>query len=94
MKAYSNDTLIADSDNTIQIEGNEYFPPESIKKEYFKESDHHTVCPWKGRANYYDLEIDGDTNNNAAWYYPDTLPKAEHFKNYVAFWKDVKVVDE
>ena len=68
MKAIWNKTIIAESDDTVVIERNHYFPPKALKQEYFKSTDHHTVCPWKGTANYYNLEVDGKTNENAAWY--------------------------
>ena len=68
MKAIWNDTIIAESDDTVVIEGNHYFPPESIKEEFFKSSETHTVCPWKGTASYYSLEVNGETNADAAWY--------------------------
>ena len=76
MKAIWRGHVIAESDKTINIEGNEYFPPESINSEYFRKSDFHTVYPWKGVAAYYDIIINGDTNESAAWYYPDTKPAA------------------
>ncbi|CAE6457799.1 hypothetical protein BN14_05126 [Rhizoctonia solani AG-1 IB] len=81
------ETLIADSDQTIVVEGNHYFPPDSIKKTYFKESNTHTTCPWKGVASYYDVAVDGQTISDAAWYYPETKEKANNIKNYVAFYK-------
>lgn len=90
-KAIWNNTVIAESDETIKIEGNYYFPPSSIKQEYFKESDMHTTCAWKGEASYYNLEVDGKVNEDAAWYYPETSKLAENIKGYVAFWKGVKV---
>ncbi|MFN4000274.1 DUF427 domain-containing protein [Algoriphagus sp.] len=91
MKAIWNNQVIAESDQTVIIEGNHYFPPDSIKKEFFKSSDTHTTCPWKGIASYYSLEVDGQLNRDAAWYYPDTKPKASGIKGYIAFWKGVKV---
>jgi uncharacterized protein (DUF427 family) len=90
-KAIWNGTVLAQSDNTIVVEGNHYFPPESINQEYFQESNTHTTCPWKGVASYYSIEVDGQTNKDAAWYYPSTKEKAKHFQGYVAFWKGVKV---
>ncbi|CAE6442659.1 unnamed protein product [Rhizoctonia solani] len=80
-------TLIAESDQTIVVEGNHYFPPDSIKKTHFKDSNTHTTCPWKGVASYYNVEADGQTIPDAAWYYPETKAKAENIKNYVAFYK-------
>jgi uncharacterized protein (DUF427 family) len=93
MKAIWNDKVIAESDDTLVIEGNHYFPPESIKSEYYKESNTHTVCPWKGTASYYSLEVDGKTNADAAWYYPEVKELAKGIKGRVAFWKGVQVVD-
>ncbi|WP_341225063.1 DUF427 domain-containing protein [uncultured Arcticibacterium sp.] len=86
-----NNEVIAESDETVVIEGNHYFPPNAIKNEFFKENDTHTTCHWKGEASYYDLEVNGETNTDAAWYYPETSELAEGIKGYVAFWKGVKV---
>ncbi|NAY92290.1 DUF427 domain-containing protein [Muricauda sp. JGD-17] len=91
MKAIWNNTVIAESDNTVVIENNHYFPPESIKKEYFKSSDTHTTCPWKGMASYYSLDVDGKENPDAAWYYPETSELAKSIKGHVAFWKGVAI---
>jgi len=97
MKAVWNGQVLAESDKTVVIEGNHYFPPDSIVKDLFAPNDEHTVCHWKGTANYYDLTLDGQTNAGAAWYYPE--PKAgsvervgKDFANYVAFWRGVEVV--
>lgn len=92
MKAIWNKTIIAESDDTVVIEGNHYFLPSALKQEFFKSTDHHTVCPWKGTANYYSLEVDGKTNENAAWYYPEVSELAKGIKGRVAFWKGVEVV--
>lgn len=92
MKAVWNNTVIAESNDTVVIENNHYFPPESIKKAYFKPSTTHTNCPWKGLASYYTIEVDGMENKDAAWYYPDPSHAAMAIKNRVAFWRDVKVV--
>lgn len=92
MKAVWNGVTLAESDDTIVVEGNHYFPPDSINLEYFRPSDAHTVCGWKGTASYYDIVVDGQTNKDAAWYYPDTKPAAHNVKGYVAFWKGVRVV--
>lgn len=94
MKAIWNDTVIAESDDTIIIEGNHYFPEDSIKKEFYKKSDTSTHCHWKGDASYYHLEVAGKTNEDAAWYYADPSKLAENIKNYVAFWKGVEVVKD
>jgi uncharacterized protein (DUF427 family) len=96
VKAIWNGTVIADSEQTVEIEGNQYFPPESIKEEYLEKSDHHSFCNWKGDCSYYDVVVDGNRNENAAWYYPQpmtgSIPKVGHdYSNYVAFWHGVKV---
>ncbi|MEL6811413.1 MAG: DUF427 domain-containing protein [Bacteroidota bacterium] len=93
MKAIWNDQIIAESNDTVVIENNHYFPADSIKKEFFKESNTHTHCPWKGEASYYSLEVNGATNPDAAWYYPKTSHAAKPIEGYVAFWKGVQVVD-
>jgi len=93
MKAVWNDEVIAESDKTINIEGNHYFPPDAVKKDYLVESELQTVCPWKGKASYYHLKVGVERNENAAWYYPDTKPAADGFQNYVAFWKGVEVIE-
>ncbi len=91
MKAIWNGQIIAESNNTIIIENNHYFPSADIKKEFFKSSETHSNCPWKGAASYYSLEVDGQQNKDAAWYYPEPKDAAKEIKNYVAFWKGVKV---
>ena len=91
MKAFWNNQLIAESDDTINIENNEYFPPDSIKKEFLMASLTHSTCPWKGVASYYSISVDGKENINAAWFYPEPKPAASEIKNYVAFWKGVKI---
>ncbi len=93
MKAIWNNEILAESRDTIVVEGNHYFPPETIKKEYFRESDTHTTCPWKGLASYYDIVVNSEVNKDAAWYYPEPKEAAGQIKNYVAFWKGVKVVE-
>lgn len=93
MKAIWNNEVIAESNDTVVVEGNHYFPHDSIKKEYFSTSDTHTTCPWKGVASYYTVEVNGSENPDAAWYYPETSELAKGIKNYVAFWKGVKVED-
>ena len=90
-KAMWEGAVLAESDATVEVEGNEYFPPDAIRKEYFKVSEAHSVCPWKGTASYYDLEVKGQRNAGAAWYYPEPKPAAKQIKGYVAFWKGVKV---
>jgi len=91
IKAYFNNTLIAQTDSPILLEGNYYFPPQDVKMEYLRTSDHHTVCPWKGDASYYSVEAGGQTDQNAAWYYPAPKPEAANIKDYIAFWHSVKV---
>lgn len=93
MKAIWNEKIIAESDNTIVIENNHYFPPESIKSEYFKPSQTHTTCAWKGQASYYTLEVDGLENKDAAWYYPEVSELAKSIKGYIAFWRGVQITD-
>lgn len=91
MTATWNNLTIAESNETIVVENNHYFPIESVKSEFLKESDTHSVCPWKGTASYYNLEVDGKTNKDAAWYYPNPKVGAKNIQNYVAFWKGVEV---
>ncbi|MBD1393906.1 DUF427 domain-containing protein [Mucilaginibacter glaciei] len=91
MKAIWNDQVIAESDNTIVVENNHYFPKDSISSEFFKQSAKQTTCPWKGLASYYTLEVNGKQNPDAAWYYPAPKAAASQIANYVAFWKGVKV---
>ncbi len=90
-KATWEGAVLAESDKTVEVEGNQYFPPDAVKKEYFKASAKHTVCPWKGTASYYDVEVNGKRNQDAAWFYPEPKPAASQIKDYVAFWKGVKV---
>ncbi len=91
MKAIWNDEIIAESNNTIILEGNHYFPEDSVRKEYLKESSTHTTCPWKGEASYYSIKINDSINEDAAWYYPQPSDLAKQIKNYIAFWKGVEV---
>ena len=91
MKAIWNDTVIAESDDTVVVEGNHYFPHDAIKKEHFEKTDHTSACPWKGTAQYFSVKVDGDVNENAAWYYPEPKEMAKDIKNRVAFWKGVEV---
>lgn len=91
MKAVWNGKVVAESDATVVVEGNHYFPPDSIRRELFVESDHTTVCSWKGQASYYDLDVDGERNAQAAWFYPDPKPAAAEIRGHVAFWKGVEV---
>ena len=91
MKAIFNGTVIAESSRTILVEGNHYFPPEDVKKEYLENSSYTSTCPWKGQASYYHVQVQGVSSENAAWYYPSPKEKARHIQGYVAFWKDVRV---
>jgi uncharacterized protein (DUF427 family) len=91
MKATWENAVLADSGQTVIVEGNHYFPPDSIKKEYFKSSDTHTTCHWKGLASYYHVQVGDKLNQDAAWYYPEPKEAAKSIKNYVAFWRGVKV---
>jgi len=91
MKAIWNDQVIAESDDTVVVEGNHYFPDSSLRREFFSPSDATTSCPWKGEASYYDLMVDGRQNAGAAWYYPAPKPAAQEIKDRVAFWRGVEV---
>ena len=92
-KAVWEGTVIAESDNCVQVEGNHYFPPDSLRQEYFRPGADTTVCEWKGTASYYDVEVDGKRNPGAAWYYPDPKEAALQIKDRVAFWRGVHVED-
>jgi uncharacterized protein (DUF427 family) len=92
-RAIWNGTVLAESDHTVVVEGNHYFPTDALRREYFRASGTHTVCGWKGTASYYDVEVAGRVNKDAAWYYPEPLPAAAHIKGMVAFWKGVQVED-
>ena len=91
VEARWNGTLIASSDNTVVVEGNHYFPAESVDAAFLKPSDTTTFCPWKGTAHYHSLSVDGAENRDAAWYYPEPKAKAENIRDRIAFWKGVKV---
>jgi len=92
MKAIWNEVVIAESADTIVIENNHYFPADSVKKEFLRPSDKNTVCPWKGLASYYSIEVNGKLNKDAAWFYPAPKEAAHNIKDYVAFWKGVTVM--
>jgi len=92
MKAMWNGAVLAESDDTLVLEGNHYFPREAMKPEYFRESATHTTCFWKGVASYYDVVVDGKVNKDAAWYYPSPSAKAQRILGRVAFWHGVSVV--
>ncbi len=90
-KATWNGVVLAESDETEIVEGNHYFPPEAVNMAYFKDSPAHTTCPWKGLASYYDVEVNGEVNKQAAWYYPEPKDAAKQITGYVAFWRGVQV---
>ena len=91
MQATWNGVVVAESDDTVVVEGNHYFPRDSIAQQFFVPTNHRTVCPWKGVASYFTLSVDGRENRDAAWYYPSPLPAARQITGRVAFWKGVKV---
>jgi uncharacterized protein (DUF427 family) len=93
MKASWNGQVIAESDDTVVVEGNHYFPPESVDAAFLRDSDTHTSCPWKGQASYYHLVVDGKENPDAAWHYPETKPAADEIRGRIAFWRGVSVTD-
>ena len=90
-KAIWNDTVIAESDDTIIVEGNHYFPPEAVNSQYLKKSRHRSICLWKGIASYYSIEVEGELNRDAAWYYSRPIRPAAKIKGRIAFWRGVKV---
>lgn len=90
-RATWNGAVLAESDRFEEVEGNVYFPADTIRREYFRESPTHTVCPWKGTASYYSVTVDGETNADAAWYYPEPKDAAANIRDHVAFWKGVRV---
>ena len=93
MKALWNNQVIAESNDTVVVENNHYFPKSSVNAEYLKESNTHSTCPWKGLASYYTIEVDGKQNPDAAWYYPEPKEAAANIKDHVAFWKGVKITE-
>lgn len=93
MRAVWNGATLAESEKTVVVEGNHYFPPDSVHREHFRESATHTTCVWKGVASYYDVEVDGEVNKDAAWYYPEAKKAAKNIEGYVAFWHGVEVVE-
>lgn len=92
-KAIWNDTVIASSDRTVVVEGNHYFPMDDVDQQYLRTSATHTVCAWKGTASYFDVVVNGETNSDAAWTYPEPKPEAEQVTDRVAFWNGVRVED-
>lgn len=93
MKAIWQGVVLAESDDTVVVEHNHYFPADALVCEHFRESDHTTVCPWKGTAGYYDIVVGDQVNENAAWYYADPKPAADEIRGRVAFWKGVEVIE-
>ena len=93
MKAIWKNTVVAESEDTVVVENNHYFPADAIVEQYFVASDSKTVCPWKGTASYYSLVVNGEENKDAAWYYPEPKEAAENVRNRVAFWRGVEVVE-
>lgn len=91
MKASWHGATLAESEDTVMVEGNHYFPPDTIRREYFRSGNQHTHCPWKGEASYYDIVVDGAVNEGAAWYYAEPKEAAANIKGRVAFWKGVTV---
>jgi uncharacterized protein (DUF427 family) len=91
MKAVWKNVILAESNDTVIVEGNHYFPPVAVNRQYLRPSDTHTTCPWKGLASYYHIDVDGEMNKDAAWYYPEPKDAAENIRNYIAFWKGVEV---
>lgn len=92
MRAIWKNTVLAESDDTVVVEGNHYFPAESLQRDHFRASDHHSVCPWKGTASYYDLVVGDEVNANEAWYYPQAKDAAKQISGRVAFWRGVNVL--
>jgi uncharacterized protein (DUF427 family) len=90
-KATWEGAVLAESNDTIEVEGNQYFPPESVRREHFQPSEHHSVCPWKGTASYFDVVVNGKKIPDGAWYYPEPSKAAGKIKNHVAFWRGIKV---
>lgn len=90
-KAIWNGVVLAESDDTVIVEGNHYFPPDAVNHDYFEKSEHSTICPWKGKASYYTIKVNGDVNDNAAWTYASPKPAAREIANRIAFWHGVRI---
>jgi uncharacterized protein (DUF427 family) len=90
-KAIWNGAVLAESDRSVEVEGNRYFPPDAVRREHLRESATHTTCPWKGVASYYDVVVEGQVNRDAAWYYPQPKEAARRITGHVAFWRGVRV---
>lgn len=93
MKAIWNNEVLAEAGETIIVDGNHYFPPASLNKQFFKKSEKNTVCSWKGTASYYDIEVNGQSNKEAAWFYPEPKSAANNIASFVAFWKGVQIIN-
>ena len=93
MRAIWNDTVIAESNDTVVVEGNHYFPRESVNEDFLEDSEHTSFCPWKGTANYYSISVDGESNPNAAWYYAAPKDAASEIEGRIAFWRGVQVTE-
>lgn len=93
MKAIWNNEVIAESNDTVVVEGNHYFPPQSVNKAYLMPSNTHSTCPWKGNASYYSIKVNNEINEDAAWYYPQPKEAASEIKDHIAFWRGVKIED-
>jgi uncharacterized protein (DUF427 family) len=91
VRATWNGTTLAETDDTVIVEGNHYFPRSAVRAEYLRASDTHSICPWKGEASYYTLDVNGEKNEDAAWYYPEPKPAAEEIRDRIAFWHGVTV---
>jgi uncharacterized protein (DUF427 family) len=91
MKAVWNGATLAESDRTIVVEGNHYFPPDAVNRVHFQASETHTICSWKGEASYFTVTVDGQSNEDAAWFYPSPKPEAAQIKDYIAFWHGVRI---
>ena len=90
-RAIWNGAVLAESNRCVVVEGNQYFPPDAVKREFLRDSATHTMCSWKGTASYSDVVVNGKVNKDAAWYYPEPKPAASNIKDHIAFWKGVKV---
>ena len=90
-RAVWNGAVIAESDRCEIVEGNQYFPPDAVRREFLRASDTHTICPWKGTASYYDVVVNGEVNKDAAWFYPAAKDAAKNIESFVAFWRGVKI---
>ncbi|MDH5323924.1 MAG: DUF427 domain-containing protein [Gammaproteobacteria bacterium] len=94
MKAMWKNTVIAQSQSTVELEGNHYFPAVSVDQQYLRESQTQSTCPWKGRASYYHILVDGETNTDAAWYYPEPKAEAAQITDHIAFWRGVQIISD